>query len=50
MWGAVNGSTEAVLLLLKLGADKTIIDSNGNTAYDDAVENGHFELAELLRP
>jgi len=36
--------------LLEQGADKTIQDSVGKTAYDYAVENGLLNLAELLRP
>ena len=37
-------------MLLSHGADKTLTDANGKTAYDYAVENGYTELAELLKP
>jgi len=36
--------------LLENGADKSIKDNDGKTAYDYAVENGNTELAELLKP
>ena len=39
---------EMVEMLLSHGADKTLTDANGKTAYDYAVENGYTELAELL--
>ena len=41
---------EMVEMLLSHGADKTLTDANGKTAYDYAVENGYTELAELLKP
>jgi ankyrin repeat protein len=50
IWGAEEGSTEAVKVLLEYGADKSIKDAAGKTAYDYAIENGHTELAELLKP
>ena len=50
MSGAYNGSTEATKFLLEHGADKTIKDTDGKTAYDYAIENEYLELAELLRP
>lgn len=37
-----------IKLLLKCGADKTIIDQNGYTAYDYAVQKGYNEIATLL--
>ena len=33
---------------LDYGADKSIKTSDGKTAYDYAVENGHLQIAELL--
>ncbi|NLY31477.1 MAG: ankyrin repeat domain-containing protein [Firmicutes bacterium] len=41
---------EIVELLLEHGADKSIKDSSGKTAYDYAVEEDNLELAELLKP
>ena len=35
--------------LLSHGADKTIRNNEGKTAYDYAIERGHYESAELLR-
>ena len=49
MCAAENGSTESVELLLNQGADKALVDSNGKTAYDYAVERGREENAILLR-
>ena len=40
---------ENVKLLVESGADKTIQDNAGKTAYDYAVENGFSDLAELLK-
>ena len=37
-------------LLLKLGADKSLTDANGKTAFDYAVERGFVELAEIIKP
>ena len=39
-----------LVFLLENGADKTIKDNDGKTAYDYAVSNGNTELAELLKP
>ena len=40
---------EIVELFLDCGADKTLIDIDGKTAYDYAIENGHMEVASLLK-
>ena len=40
----------SIELLLKYGADKSYKDQNGKTAYDYALERGHTEAAELLKP
>ena len=50
MSAASNGNQPLCNYLLSIGADKTLTDSNGKTAYDYAVENGYTELAELLKP
>lgn len=50
MMGAKNNAMDTVKLLLEHGADKSIKDNNGKTAYDLAVENGNMDIAELLKP
>lgn len=45
---AENGAYDVVLLLVNAGADKTVIDANGMTAYDYAVAAGDQDLIELL--
>jgi ankyrin repeat protein len=37
-------------LLCLAGADQTIIDENGETAYDVAITKGTFEVAQILEP
>lgn len=49
MFAARDSTIEMLQLLLDYGADKNIKSSNGNTAYDYAVERGFMELAELLK-
>ena len=44
------GAEDACKFLLAHGADKSLTDANGKTAYDYAIENGYTELAELLKP
>ena len=39
-----------VEMLLEAGADKSYIDEHGKTAYDYAIENENFELAEMVKP
>jgi len=48
MWGAESNSVDTVNLLLERGADKSIKDNTGKTAYDYATEEGNREVAELL--
>ncbi len=51
MCAADDSTLEMVQLLLDYGADKSLKDSeNGKTAYDYAMENGNFEMSELLKP
>lgn len=50
MFAAKDSSPDMVKLLLDYGADKTIVDETGRTAYDYAVERGNSEIAELLKP
>jgi ankyrin repeat protein len=49
MWAISGEKTDAVRWLLDKGADRSIVDANGKTAYDHAVENGYLEIAELLK-
>lgn len=50
MRAASTGNIALVKYLLSIGADKAIKNSDGNTAYDYAIDNAHVELAELLKP
>ena len=40
---------EIVELLLENGADKTLMDSGGKTAYDYAIENRDAVLRDILK-
>ena len=44
-----KNSLEMVKVLIEKGADKSVVDSKGRTAYDYAVESGNVELQELLK-
>lgn len=44
-----SDAIDAVKYLLSKGADKTVKDKDGMTAYDYAVENENQEMMELLR-
>ena len=44
-----NVGCEVIKLLLRDGADPTIRDLGGKTAYDYAVEQNAWEYAELLK-
>ncbi|XP_049871809.1 3'-5' RNA helicase YTHDC2-like [Pectinophora gossypiella] len=48
MAAAAHGLTETAQQILQIGADPTIKDKNGKTAYDYATDNGHTECAKLL--
>lgn len=48
MMAATEGHAEAVTLLLKFGADRTLKDDEGLTAKDVAVKNGNEALVPLL--
>lgn len=45
---ANRGKIITVKALLRLGADKSVKDFKGRTAYDIAIEKGHLEVANLL--
>jgi ankyrin repeat protein len=46
---AQHGNYDMAAYLLKSGADPEIPNDDGLTAYDIAMEEGHDEVAELLR-
>lgn len=46
---AQNGQRDMVELLLKHKADKALLNKQGKSAYDIAVEAGHSALLELLK-
>lgn len=48
MMAATEGHAEAVRLLLKFGADRTLKDDEGLTAKDIATKNGNLALLDLL--
>ena len=50
MWAAGYGKTEAVEILLKLGADTTLKDNRGMTALMIAKENFFYGIVKLLQP
>ena len=45
---AYKGHVEVVRALLQAGADKSLKDFAGNTAFDNANEQGHIACAALL--
>ena len=50
MFAARDSTLEMVQLLLDYGADKSIKDDDGMTAYDYAVKFKRNESADLLKP
>lgn len=49
MFAAAEGQAEVVRTLLKHGADKTLLDIDGDSAYDFALNNKHTEVVEILK-
>ncbi|MDZ7693969.1 MAG: ankyrin repeat domain-containing protein [Balneolaceae bacterium] len=49
MYAAAEGNTEVVKILLSHGADPELKDKDGDTAADFAQNNGHTEIAKLLK-
>ena len=49
MFAAAEGQTRVVEILLKHGADASLLDADGETALDFAQNNGHTEVARLLK-
>ncbi len=48
MMAATEGHAEAVRLLLRYGADRTLEDDEGLTAKDVAIKNRNEDLVPLL--
>ena len=48
MMAATEGHADAVRLLLKFGADRTLKDDEGLTAKDVAIKNSNLALLDLL--
>ena len=45
---SLNGQLEGVYLLLERGADVDVVDDEGKTAYQIALDRGYDEVAQLL--
>lgn len=50
MFASARGSIHACVFLTAHDTDLSIKDSYGKTAYDYAIENGYYELAEMIKP
>jgi len=50
MFPVAPKSIDDLMLLLEYGADTTIVDNDGYTAYDYAIKYEKTEFAELLKP
>ncbi len=48
MWAAGQGHAQTVKFLLSAGADKSLKDNRGKTAYDIADEAGHLDVKKAL--
>ena len=44
----MEGNKEMCEILLARGADTSLMDNDGKTAYDYAVEHGHEDVAKIL--
>ncbi len=49
IFSAMYNKLDSVTLLLKYNADKTLTDTDGNTALNHAKEKGFAEIIDLLR-
>jgi len=49
MMAAAEGQLEVLKLLIDKGADITMVDVDGESAYDFAVSKGHQEVADYLK-
>ncbi len=50
MFAARDSTLEMAQLLLDYGVDISVKDDDGKTAYDYAIESGHMEIAEMVKP
>ncbi len=50
MYAVMRNSKQACQFLLNYGAEKSITDAHGKTAYDIAMEMGYTEIAEMVKP
>ena len=48
-WACENGHFDSVKLLLKAGADISLVNKFGKTASALALKKNHFEIYNLLR-
>ncbi|CAE7571542.1 mask, partial [Symbiodinium sp. CCMP2456] len=46
----LTGHAEVVELLMKAGADRTLVSKEGKTAFMEASSWGHIEVMRLLKP
>lgn len=49
-FAAVERDADRVAALLEAGADATIRDNSGSTAYNKAINRGYDEIADIIRP
>lgn len=49
MFAAAEGQADVVATLLENGANKSMVDVDGESAYDFALNNGHAEVAKMLK-
>lgn len=50
MFAVMRDAKRSCQFLLDHGADRSIVDKDGKTAYDIALELGHNEIAEMVKP
>ena len=48
IWGAIQGSYDAIEILLEFQTRTDIVDELGNSALHYAAGNGHYDVVELL--
>lgn len=48
-WACENNHFDTVKLLLKAGANTTLVNKFGKTASDIAFKKGHYEIYDFLR-
>ncbi|KAI5820927.1 ankyrin repeat protein, partial [Pyronema omphalodes] len=48
LWAARHGDVEVVGILLKYGADTSVVDGHGFTAFQLAKQEGHKKVMKLL--